>query len=289
MLPIETTYVPSTEGVRVAVHDFGGDGPLLLLSHATGFCANVYQPMIEPLRSRFHCLALDLRAHGLTELPAGASLAWPDIAEDFVAVARQFAPDGGLMVFGHSLGASCIILAEARYPGLVDRAWVYEPVLLPAMGLLEGDDEPEIARRAGARRATFGSRAEALERYGSRPPLGLLDRRALEAYVDHGFRHLPDGSITLRCRPEQEALVFANHGSGAFELLGDLRIPLLIGVGADPGDAPNPARWVRDAAVHHGTLTVVDYPDLTHFGPLQAPDRLADDVAMFMLGEVRGI
>ena len=29
---------------------------------------------------------------------------------------------------------------------------------------------------------------------------------------------------------------------------------------------------------------MVDYPDLTHFGPLQAPDRLADDVAMFMLG-----
>ena len=40
MLEARTTYVSSTEGVEVAVHDFGGEGPTLLLCHATGFCAH---------------------------------------------------------------------------------------------------------------------------------------------------------------------------------------------------------------------------------------------------------
>ena len=34
--------VPSTDGVTLAVHDLGGDGPPLLLCHATGFHGRVW-------------------------------------------------------------------------------------------------------------------------------------------------------------------------------------------------------------------------------------------------------
>ena len=37
-MPIE--LIDSTDGVRLAVHDLGGDGPPLLLAHATGMRAS---------------------------------------------------------------------------------------------------------------------------------------------------------------------------------------------------------------------------------------------------------
>lgn len=137
-------------------------------------------------------------------------------------------------------------------------------------------DAPEIARAAARRRATFGSRDEALERYGSRPPLGLLDRRALEAYVDHGFRPDEGGSISLRCLPRYEALLFANHGSGSEEVVGRIELPMTMAAG---GSAEGPADWVRQAADRHPQHRLRDYPTLSHFGPLQDPDRIAADVA----------
>ena len=41
--------VPSTDGVELELHDFGGDGPTLLIAHATGMCAGAYLPMVPLL------------------------------------------------------------------------------------------------------------------------------------------------------------------------------------------------------------------------------------------------
>ncbi|MEM8922898.1 MAG: alpha/beta hydrolase [Actinomycetota bacterium] len=284
MATARTTYVSSTDGVQVAVHDFGGEGPTLLLNHATGFCAHTLQPMIEPLLPSFRCLAVDFRGHGLTGLPPGAGLTWHDLTDDYIAVVRHVAPDGDALAFGHSIGGAVIILAEGKVPGLVRRAWTYEPILLPDLPTLDGDDAPDIAKAAARRRATFGSRREALERYGSRPPLGLLDRRALEAYVDHGFRTDEDGSISLRCLPEHEALLFANHGSGSEEVIGRIDLSITVAAG---GATDGPADWVRRAADRHPQLRRRDYPTLSHFGPLQDPDRIAADVAADLMVDDR--
>lgn len=283
MTGTETSFVSSTDGVQVAVHDFGGRGRLLLFCHATGFCANTWQPMIELLQDRFHCVAIDFRAHGRTQLPDGVALAWNGMADDLTAVVQALSPGQPTLAVGHSMGGTSIILAEAARPGLFERAWAYEPILLRHAPVLVGDDGPEIAKATRARRATFGSAQEAFDRYAGRPPLGLLDHRALRAYVEHGFRPLDDGTITLRCRPEQEASVFEHHNTGAFDRVAELTMPFLIGAGGDPD---GPAQWVHEAASLHGGLHVVDYPDLTHFGPLQEPDRLGADVALFFAGEV---
>jgi hypothetical protein len=44
--------VESSDGVPVAVHDLGGRGPALLISHATGFNAHSYLPMAAALPAR---------------------------------------------------------------------------------------------------------------------------------------------------------------------------------------------------------------------------------------------
>jgi alpha-beta hydrolase superfamily lysophospholipase len=63
--------VPSTDGVEVVVHDLGGSGPLVLMSHATGFHGYAWRPVADFLApGGFHCVALDYRGHGDTLAPA---------------------------------------------------------------------------------------------------------------------------------------------------------------------------------------------------------------------------
>jgi pimeloyl-ACP methyl ester carboxylesterase len=46
--------------------EWATQGPLLHFAHATGFNAETYQGLLEPLAARFHIHAADARGHGLT-------------------------------------------------------------------------------------------------------------------------------------------------------------------------------------------------------------------------------
>ncbi len=271
--PAVPEFVDSTDGVRVRIHDLGGDGPPLVLSHATGFCGGVWRPFAAALADRYHCYALDYRAHGETELPSGVSLDWRGMADDLLAVVDAVSPDEPVRVVGHSLGGAAIVLAGVRAPGRFAAAAAFEPILIPLDTPPRQSPLVEGARR---RRAVWPSRAEARERYGSRPPLSLLDPDALDAYVEFGFVDLPDGTVTLRCEPEHEAQVFEHHKSGAWEAAADIDFPYLVAVGA--GDELPAVAGRRVTEAHPERFTLADYPELTHFGPLEAPARLAADV-----------
>lgn len=276
----KTEYIASTDGVKVALHDFGGDGPVLVLCHATGFCAHALQPMIECLVDQFHCFALDFRGHGYTRLPPGVEMAWSSLAEDFMAVARHVKPSSGpLLAIGHSMGGASIILGESANPGTVTKIWAFEPIFLPSGPVLRGSDAPDIAQGARRRIATFASAAEVKQRYSTRPPLSVLDERALDAYISHGFDHLEDGSVTLRCRPEVEASVFEHHLAGSYEAAQGVSVSIRAGVG---GHADMVVEHIKQVADHNPAVSVVEYKDLTHFGPMEQPARLAADAAEFL-------
>ena len=51
--------VSSSDGVELAVHDLGGRGPTLLVSHATGFHGRCYLPVAAALADRFHTIAFE--------------------------------------------------------------------------------------------------------------------------------------------------------------------------------------------------------------------------------------
>lgn len=279
-----TFTVPSTDGVEVVVHDLGGAGPLLIMGHATGFCGPMWAPLAAGLTDRFHCVAVDFRGHGRTGLPDGVSLRWTGMADDVTAVIDHLSPGSPAWALGHSMGGTALILAEAARPGLVERAWMFEPILFPLEPVRTGDQGPPIAQGARARRDRFSSRAEARQRYRQRPPLSLLDSRCLDAYLDHGFETGPGGSVRLRCRPEWEASVFEHHNTGALDLVGQIDTELRLVVGnrrSANGEENRPSVMATQAAQRHPHLTVVEYPELSHFGPLQAPDQLVRDVARF--------
>ena len=205
--------IESSGEVQIALHDLGGprsktEVPVLLFSHATGFHGRVFEPMASFLNDRFRCVSLDLRGHGMSELPSGASLAWSGMADDVLAAlsADRF-PIGPLHGIGHSMGGAALVLAAARRPEAFHSLWLYEPVIVPPeSGLLPGSENP-MSEAAARRRDRFDSLDQAYENYGSKPPLHQLHTEALRAYVDGGFSSSPDGTVMLRAgRPLKQRL-----------------------------------------------------------------------------------
>lgn len=273
-VPIPTS-VPSSAGAEIAVHDLGGDGPHLLIAHATGFCAAPYGPLAARLAERYHVVALDFRGHGESSAGDDASFDWQRMIDDVLAVADVL--DGPLVGFGHSMGGACVLGAELRRPGTFEQAFVFEPIVIPdQFADLEPTSNP-LAESARRRRPSFPGRMEALDRYASRPPLGRFRADALHAYVAGGFVDTDDGEVALRCRPEVEAAVFEARGKPLSSQLAALTMPVTLAVGLrDTG--PGPADFGRHSATFLPEGSLRELPTLGHFGPFQDPDLIADEV-----------
>lgn len=273
--------IPSSDGISVAVHDLGGDGPPLLLFHPTGFCGAIWRPVAAHL-PEYHSLAPDLRGHGDSPAPPDHHFDWHGFADDVLAIVDALQLTG-CVAAGHSKGGAALLLAEERRPGTFAALWCFEPIVFPTTGALssaadrmEGGDNP-MAAGARRRRATFPSREAARANFASKPPLSIFTPEALDAYLDGGFHERPDGSIELACPPEHEARVFemgARHGG--FDRLDEVQCPVTVVRGAL--DRYGPASFAAPIVerLPNGRLEVHD--DLTHFGPQQAPEAMAESI-----------
>lgn len=271
----------STDGVRLAVHDLGGDGPPLLMAHATGFCAGVLGPLAAHLAGRFHCWAFDARGHGDTETPAGLDWEWSSFAADVLAVVDGLGlerPYG----FGHSSGGAAMLDAEARRPGAFAALWCYEPIVWPEVTEELRESRKPLISGALKRRDRFASREEAYDNFSSKPPLESLDARALRAYVDCGFRPDAEG-VRLKCPPFVEAAIYRQGlVHDGFSRLPQVRCPVTIARGGrslaiEPEVASAQVDALPDA-------TLATFPDLGHFGPLEAPAGVASRVLETVTG-----
>lgn len=283
--------IDSTGGVGVAVHDLGGpdaDGtPVLLLAHANGFNAGAWRPFAARLADRHRVLALDLRAHGFARTPEGLDLAWTGFADDVVAVLDSgVLPAGPLHGVGHSLGGAALLTAAARRPGAFRSLWLFEPIAPPPHIFTTPDGTPRpnpLAEAAERRRERFDSYDAACENYASKPPLSVLHPEALRGYVEGGFEPDPDGGVRLRCRPAWEAAIFRmTGGSPAWDALPDVQVPVTVAVGAD--DPRGPAGFAPLVAERLPNARLARHPQLGHFGPLQDPEAMADEVAAWVAG-----
>lgn len=276
----EPRIIASTKGAQVALHDLGGDGPNLLLTHANGFCGQMWQPAARELASVAHCWALDFRGHGDSVSAPDEDYHWNGMADDVLAAVDALEPLPRLAA-GHSLGGASILKAELVRPGTFDRAWLFEPVTIPGF-FLPPEGVKALGNMARLRKEIFESRQAAYDRYSGRPPFSLLDPEVLRAYVDHGFRLLPDGTATMKCPREVEATIFENPDKTAFERLGEVATSVTVAVGTD---ADPPALVAPFVAEQLANATLERFDDLTHFGPLQQPSRIAAAIAAALFGD----
>lgn len=264
----------SSDGVELEVHDLGGDGPPLLLCHATGFHGLVWRPLAAELRDRFRLWSLDFRGHGLSSIPDPArGFAWEGFGDDVLAVVDGLSLDRPAAV-GHSKGGAALLLAEAARPGTFASLWCYEPIVFPpASGPPSGDDNA-LAAGAARRRATFPSRQAALGNYAAKPPLEVLHPDALAAYVEHGFVDEVGGGVSLRCRPVDEAQVYRMGGTHhGWDRLPSITCPTTIACGGDTATIGALMAAQLADRLPAGRVRVFD--ELGHFGPLEDPTAVA--------------
>jgi pimeloyl-ACP methyl ester carboxylesterase len=272
--------VLSTSGVRLALHDLGGDGSrTLLVGHGTGFHGRAYQRLTDRLRG-FRVWAPDLRGHGDSTPPEDGHFAWEGLAQDMEAAIADLAPRGPLYAFGHSMGAAVSLFVEARRPGTFRAIYGYEPIVPP----------PETPRQAPEgrsvwiegtlkRRRDFASLEHAIENFASKPPFAGWTRDSLRDYVEHGFHRLDDGALRIKMDPENEARMYLMTPNPVWDHLGAVRCPVVV-AGGKP-IAPMPSSWTTRIAEQLAHSSVETWDELTHMGPFEAPERIAAAVQRF--------
>lgn len=236
-----------------------------LFCHAAGFTGLVWRSCVKKLRTPLRAAALDFRGHGSAP-PLAPDADWGVFADDVVAAAGSLGP-GPVTGVGHSLGGTALLLAEARAPGTFERIVCYEPILATA-------HDPAFAEAAARRRAVFPSRAEALARYATRPPLSSLAPDVLLDYVDSGLAAEPGGGVRLRCAPEVEAQLFRTAISVPWrEALPLVRCPVVFLRGGRSVVVTGDSLAAACAGLPSGRYR--ELPDLDHLGPLVRPDVVA--------------
>jgi pimeloyl-ACP methyl ester carboxylesterase len=280
--------VPS-DGLRLAVHDFGGDGAPTLLAHPTGFHGMVWSEIAQRLvAAKRRVWAFDFRGHGDSDAPPldVENYDWEHFATDALAVVDDLGIAGrpDFVACGHSKGAAALLLGEARVPGTYPRIWAYEPIIVDANVARAPQEDFFLASAARKRRNEWASFEQAYETYASKPPLDAMTPESLRAYVDYGLRDRGDGVLELKCRPEVEAQCYTmapNHDAAA--KLPQIESDVLVACG-ELSRSIDPARAaVLAERLPNGRVEV--FSGLGHFGPQQDPDACAASILAFARGE----
>ena len=281
--------LPET-GVEIALQDWGGDGPLALLHHANGFCAGMWAPFAEKIRSRFRVVAMDARGAGDSPVPPGhpqaSAYSWREMVKDARGVAETLLSETGssriALGLGHSFGGTLLLSAEAQRPGLFERVLALDPVI-PPLGHADPEAPPSagllMAERARRRRSEWPSRAAAREHFASRDFFKVWDPRALDLYCAEGLREREAGGVELKCSPAAEAAIFSHTGGfDVFQTLSGLSARVLL-VWASQGNFPRAVFEQLVATMDNARLETLD---AGHLIPMEAPDSVAEVLERFL-------
>jgi pimeloyl-ACP methyl ester carboxylesterase len=119
------TSVRTSDGVRLHVVEYG-TGPLtVVLLHGWTLDHRLWRRQLADLPERLgeavRIVAVDLRGHGRSGSPALRDTTIDRLADDVHAVLRECAPDGPVVLAGHSLGGMAVLEFAHRYPDVFER------------------------------------------------------------------------------------------------------------------------------------------------------------------------
>jgi len=266
------------DGVSIRCIDHGGDGPDLVLVHATGFHANVWDPYVPRLQDRFRVVAIDQRGHGGSDKPP-AGYEWEAFGRDVLAAVDHLGLSEPAGV-GHSAGAAALVLAQVSRPSTFSRLVLLDPVTPPPEWREAAAHRPNpMAETARGRRAVWESREQMSERLRAGSPLQTWRPEFLRAYVQHGTSERADGCYELCCPPEVEAQIYeTSQRQLAWEGLAELRCPTLVVGGTHPT-----ALW-RDTepATRRNPCVAGATVEGGHFFPMEDPEGTLAVVLPFL-------
>jgi pimeloyl-ACP methyl ester carboxylesterase len=281
-----TDYQPRT--LRVALRSRGGEAAALdfgpedrpidvVFSHANGFNARTYRTVLAPLAGELRILAMDLRGHGESTLPAviEGRDGWAEFRDDLLAFVEKMT-DRPVVLAGHSMGGTASLLVAAKAAERVKALALFDPVIMPTelVGHPERQQDSPLVQGALRRRAIFPSKAAALEAYIGRGAFKSWSAAQIADYVEGGFRATDNGEVALACTPEWEASNFRTHNYDPWTAFAESRCPIDILRAEIASTCRIDGREGELAAT--GRIRIRTVPGTSHFLPMERPEAVAE-------------
>lgn len=263
-----------------------GSAPTVLMLHATGFHARVWDQTIVHLPKATHVISVDFRGHGRSYKPASLG-DWGATADDILPLIDHLALRNIIGV-GHSMGGNAMARIAAQRPDVFARLVLVDPTIFEPDHYVGGADRPETdpaAHPVARRRSSWADAKDMAAHLARKLPYSAFDSRVLADYCAHGSVPVPDGSgVTLACPPMLEASVYlGNARTNPHPLLASIACPVTVlraktgerGGALDFSISPT---W-SDLAAALPDARDMQWSEHSHFIPMEAPARLAALIA----------
>lgn len=257
-----------------------GTNPTLVLLHATGFHARCWDAVVRALPADQHIIALDLRGHGRSYRPESLS-DWLETAQDVAAFVAAHLPSPVFAV-GHSMGGYVAARAAALLPPAFSQLLLVDPVMLvPETYAVVPDNQAVADHPVARRRNAWDSGEQMIAHFAAREPYRHWRADVLADYCNYGLVPAPDGQgLELACPPALEASAYAGAWrNNPYLWISDVQCPVTI-VRARNAERQGAMDFstsptAPDLWKSFSKGTDLHWQDLSHFIPMEDPDRLA--------------
>jgi pimeloyl-ACP methyl ester carboxylesterase len=260
-----------------------GEKPTLVLLHATGFHARCWDATVAALPDDQHIIALDLRGHGRSYRPDSLS-DWLLTAEDVAAFFEAHIAVPAVVV-GHSMGGYVAARAAAIVPDKFAQLLLIDPVMLTHDFYAQQHVAPNASASdhpVARRRNAWESAEQMIAHFASREPYCHWRPNVLADYCTFGLVPAAQSKgFELACPPALEASAYAGAAlNSPYLWIDQVACPTTI------LRAKNAER--RGAMDFSASPTAADlwqsfpngrdiqWPDVSHFIPMEEPERLAN-------------
>ncbi|KTE32601.1 MULTISPECIES: alpha/beta fold hydrolase [unclassified Sphingopyxis] len=260
--------------------------PSVLLLHATGFHARLWDQVVAALPTDTHVVAPDSLGHGRSAKPA-APFDWAKTADFLLPLVDRFAGTP-LVGCGHSMGGYLLTRLAAERPAAFKHLFLIDPVIMDPAFYADavGQPLPDPAEHPVARRRARWEAWEAMRaHFGKRPPYMHWDPVVLADYCRHGLLPAADGEgYELACPPAVEASVYLSAlRTNPHDWFAGIAAPVSViraqtGERAGALDFSVSPTWPALGA-KLGAVRDEQWGERSHFIPMEAPQRLADLIA----------
>jgi len=280
---VESHTVQGDGGVRLAVREWPGHGPALLLLHGLASSSHIWDLVAPRLARRFRVVAYDQRGHGLSGKPS-SSYGFDRLTADAASVIRTLRL-GRPIVVGHSWGANVALQLAVDRPRMVAGAVLIDGGFLSLRDRMDW----KTARTTLAPPELKGMPLEEFRRGMRAFTRGALEvTPEVEAVFLSLMRVDRDGNIHPRLsRTNHIRILRALWEQDAVSLLGRVRVPtLVLAVRSAPGSVDSAGfmeEKERAAKVVRriGGPLRFEWIEGIHDIPLQRPEAVARRIERF--------
>lgn len=272
-----------SRGIRLHYRDWGGPGEPILLLHGLSSNSRIWDLTAQLLSSSRRVIALDMRGHGLSDVPEDG-YGFEETVADVIAFLDAIGLDS-VAIAGHSWGANVALFLAARHPERAAR------IVLVDGGIIEISrfSDWETAEGQMVPPDIPGVPVQTFLGYAREwPHIRDLWSDDIGEMVLSNFE-IRDGRVYRRLDiPRHMKIARAIYDYRPTELMPGVSCPVLVIVATMPATSESERRWqdfrsdgmtiVREQ-MPHAELHIME--NSIHDVPVQRPVELAELIAAF--------